>query len=124
MAKILIVEDDPIIQNMYQTQLQNHGFDVDTAVDGEEGLAKAFSKHPDLILLDIAMRKMDGITMLKRLREDPWGTKVIVFMLTNSDESKNMSLSINNKASKYFIKSNTDPKNLVAEIKLFIDNRS
>jgi DNA-binding response OmpR family regulator len=86
MAKILLlIEDDTILLNMYQKFLVNHGYDVHTAMDGEEGLKKAFEDHPDLILLDIRMPKMDGMTMLKLLRQDPWGKDAKVIILTNLD---------------------------------------
>ena len=61
------------------------------AKDGEEGLKVANEKHPDLILLDIIMPKMDGLTMMKELREgSEWGKKVAVILLTNlsSDEDR------------------------------------
>ncbi|OGH24927.1 MAG: hypothetical protein A3B47_02355 [Candidatus Levybacteria bacterium RIFCSPLOWO2_01_FULL_39_24] len=86
MAKtLLLIEDDKILLNMYQKLLVNHGYDVHTAMDGEEGLKKSLAEHPDLILLDIRMPKMDGMTMLKLLRQDPWGKDAKVIILTNLD---------------------------------------
>lgn len=86
MAKILLlIEDDKILLNMYQKFLTNHGYDVHTAMDGDDGLRRALIDHPDLILLDIRMPKMDGMTMLKLLRQDPWGKDAKVIILTNLD---------------------------------------
>lgn len=86
MAKILLlIEDDKILLNMYQKLLSNHGYDVHTAMDGEDGLKKTLELHPDLILLDIRMPKMDGMTMLKLLRQDEWGKDAKVIILTNLD---------------------------------------
>lgn len=86
MAKVLLfIEDDVILLRMYQTLLENHGYEVHTALDGEDGLKKALVEHPDLILLDIRMPKMDGMTMLKLLRQDEWGKDAKVIILTNLD---------------------------------------
>ena len=86
---ILVVEDDYSLMNVLRKKLISVGFNVFEAANGEEGL-DAVSKHrPDLILLDIIMPKMDGLTMLKKLREDEWGKKAKVILLTNlSDEEK------------------------------------
>ncbi len=81
---ILIVEDDLAIIDIYSTALSVEGFEVFTAVNGEEGLQKALAETPDLILLDILMPVMDGLTMLQKLREEnDYGKKVAVILLTN-----------------------------------------
>ena len=82
---ILLVEDDKVLVSMYQTLLQNHGYAVKIGYNGEEGLKIALSDHPDLILLDVRMPKMDGITMLEHLRKDLWGEKAKVIILSNLD---------------------------------------
>jgi DNA-binding response OmpR family regulator len=82
--KILIVEDEDIALQPLVERFAAEGFEVVAARDGEEGLEKAVRERPDLILLDIIMPKMDGMTMLKKLREtDEWGKKVPVILLTN-----------------------------------------
>jgi len=81
--KILIVEDDPILLLTLNDNLVSEGFEIIKAKDGEEGLAFALDKKPDLILLDIILPKMDGLTMLKKLRGDEWGKNVKVIILTN-----------------------------------------
>lgn len=86
---ILCVEDDAFIVQILTHQFEKEGFSVLTAKDGAEGLAIALRDHPDLILLDIILPVMDGLTMLKQIRGDPWGKKVPVVMLTNfSDPDK------------------------------------
>lgn len=86
--KILIVEDDAALQGALKAKLTNEGFNAITASDGAEGLMAAMNEHPDLILLDIIMPKMDGITMMKKLREDAWGKSAKIIFLTNlSDPS-------------------------------------
>ena len=82
--KILVVEDDEAILKALHTALSNAGLGVLEARDGTEGLESAFHAHPDLILLDILMPRMDGWEMLKKVREkDSWGKCVPVIILTN-----------------------------------------
>ena len=69
---ILIVEDEPVYQEALVNKFNIEGFDTLTAENGEEGLSIALEKHPDLILLDLQMPKMDGIEMAKKLRQDEW----------------------------------------------------
>lgn len=88
--KILIVEDELILLEVLVDNLKDEGFNVLEARDGEEGLEVALKEKPDLILLDIMMPKMNGMTMLKKLRDDRWGSKVPVMVLTNVGDSKNV----------------------------------
>jgi DNA-binding response OmpR family regulator len=86
---ILIVEDEVILNNSLEEKLLSEGFNVFKAFDGDEGLQLALKEHPDLILLDLIMPKVDGLTMLKNLRKDAWGVRADVIILTNiSDASK------------------------------------
>lgn len=81
---ILIVEDETSLMNALHDKLNHEGFSTLEARDGEEGLNVALREHPDLILLDIVMPKMDGMTMMKRLRQtDAWGKGVPIILLTN-----------------------------------------
>ncbi len=80
---ILIVDDDPTILKMLVVKLTREGFKILQAKDGEEGLVVC-KNHPDLILLDIIMPKMDGLEMMKKLRaESEWGKSVPIILLTN-----------------------------------------
>jgi CheY-like chemotaxis protein len=83
--KILIVEDDQSLRLALYEKLTRAKFEVLTATNGKVGLKQAFAKKPDLILLDILMPVMDGMTMLKSLRKDKWGKNVYVIMLTNKE---------------------------------------
>ncbi len=83
MKQILIIEDDQILREMYKDKMEGSGFSVRTAVDGEEGLAMALQNHPDLILLDVLMPKLDGIKVMESLREDAWGKNTPIIILTN-----------------------------------------
>lgn len=105
--KILIVEDEPTLLKALQAEFSREdGFDVIIAHDGEEGLKVALSEHPSLILLDLLMPKMDGMAMLKKLREDTWGKNVKVIILTNLDERGKVAEAVQNEVFDYMIKSN------------------
>ncbi|MFM2414951.1 MAG: hypothetical protein RI911_644 [Candidatus Parcubacteria bacterium] len=84
--RILLVEDEPAIARAMADKLTTEGFVVIQARDGEDGLAQAIKEHPDLILLDVVMPKMDGMTMLTNLRKDDWGKSAKVIFLTNLSE--------------------------------------
>jgi len=87
--KILIIDDDPGIQKSLKEKLEEEGFIVLSAENAPRGLEEAINNHPDLILLDIVMPTVDGMTLLKALREDDWGKNVKVILLTNlREESK------------------------------------
>jgi len=83
MQRILIVEDDQILREMYQDQFKKNGYEVTTGANGEEGLELALQLHPNLILLDLALPAMDGTTMMEKLRDDAWGKDVAIIILTN-----------------------------------------
>lgn len=125
MAKaILLIEDDKILLDMYQKLLLNYGYDVHTAMDGEDGLKKALSKHPDLILLDLLMPKMDGMTVLKHLRADAWGKDAKVIILTNLDPTDLILQGVvEDHPSYYMIKSNTKPEEILEHIKEIIEEQ-
>lgn len=84
---VLIVEDDGLILEALQEGLERAGIAVLTAKDGQEGLKTALAKHPDLILLDLMMPKMDGHEMLAELRKDKWGANIPVTVLTNATDN-------------------------------------
>lgn len=120
---LLLVEDDKILLNMYQKLLVNHGYDVRTAMDGEEGLKKAFENHPDLILLDIRMPKMDGMTMLKLLRQDAWGKTAKVIILTNLDPIDTILQGvIRDQPTYYLIKASTQFEDVLEKIKEVLES--
>ena len=108
MKKVLIVEDDQIILEMYRDKFEVSNFGVITALNGEDGLGAAFAHHPDLILLDLAMPKMDGMSLIKKLREDIWGAKVPVIILTNLNlDGSILEEIIKNKPTYSLMKANT-----------------
>ncbi|MEI7791958.1 MAG: response regulator [Candidatus Berkelbacteria bacterium] len=81
--KILVVEDEQTLRDAIVTVLSAKNFLAIEAVNGKDGVEKALSEHPDLILLDLVMPVMDGMTALKEIRKDKWGADVPVVILTN-----------------------------------------
>src|SRR5690348_10074943 len=80
---VLIIEDEASMLTVLTDKLKELGFDTHQARNGEEGLSVALQVHPSIILLDVLMPKMDGITMMNKLREDEWGKSAPVIILTN-----------------------------------------
>ncbi len=104
---ILIVEDEKSLRGALVDVLRAKNFIPLEAKNGREGTDIALLKHPDLILLDIMMPEMDGMATFKKIREDAWGKKVPIIILTNLSASKehhenNM---INDPSTSYLIKS-------------------
>ncbi len=120
MKKILVIEDDMAYLRLLHDQLSVNGYEVYDAKDGFEGLRLARDNKPDLILLDLLMPKMGGLQMLNTLRKFTWGDVIPVFVLTNLNDSNNITKSLNNRVSKYFVKSDLKLNNLFGEIRLFL----
>jgi DNA-binding response OmpR family regulator len=80
---ILIIEDEKSLRGALMDVLRLKDFVPIEAKNGKEGLKSALSKHPQLILLDLIMPEMDGMTTLKKIRENVWGKKVPIIILTN-----------------------------------------
>lgn len=115
MKKVLIVEDDPTLLQAISEGLSGNDFKVLTAIDGEEGLKIAEIERPDLILLDLIMPKMDGITMLKKIRETGWGKDISVIILTNNEQE--LAAAVENKVFDYLIKANWKIENVLKKVK-------
>ncbi len=81
--KILCIEDDRALRWLLEKTLTKAGFDVYKEKNGEKGLQTAFSIKPDIILLDIVMPKMDGLSVVNSLRIDAWGKKIPLFIWSN-----------------------------------------
>jgi DNA-binding response OmpR family regulator len=83
MTKILVAEDDKLISSSLCEALKTSGYETIAAFDGEESVAKAKAEKPDLVLLDIMMPKLDGISVLWELKANPDTAKTPVVVLTN-----------------------------------------
>ena len=112
--KILIVDDTKSYLFIISQKLIEEGFSVTTAENGEEGLAAAQREKPDLILLDIMMPEMDGITMSKKLKE--LNIDVPIIFLTNMGDLKHISGAMET-ATEYIIKTDVTAKDIAARVK-------
>lgn len=120
---ILIIEDERILVETLVEKITAQNFEVITATNGEEGLKLALIEHPNLILLDLILPKMDGIALLGKLRADSWGKNAMVIILTNLSNPTN-AMKVSNKINvglgeedEYIVKTNSSLDNLVARIK-------
>jgi DNA-binding response OmpR family regulator len=114
---ILIIDDEPSIRQPLIEAFTKENFTILEAPDGASGLELAKVNHPDILLLDLVMPVMDGMTMLKQLRQDAWGKDARVIILTNDDTLEPMADALGQKAYDYLIKSNWQMSAVVAKVK-------
>ncbi len=112
-----IVEDEISLLNVLSEKFKNEGFGVLEAKNGQEGLKIALAEHPDMILLDIIMPVMDGMTMLKKLREDAWGKDAKVIILTNLSDNATVAEAGSFESHEYLVKSDWKIDDVVAKVK-------
>jgi DNA-binding response OmpR family regulator len=125
-TKILIVEDEVLIRKAYTEELQSEGFTVIVAGNGKEGLDTALAEKPDLILLDILMPIMDGVTMMGKLRESgEYGAQVPIILLTNlsTNEEKILEAVVKDKPALYLEKASWDLAKVVEKIKEYLKDK-
>lgn len=115
--KILIIEDDMYIRDVYEEVLKQAGFEITTAADGMEGVVKAQQGGWDLILLDVMMPRLDGLGVLKALKEKPaLIPNKHIALLTNLAHDTIIQEAKKLGAPTYFVKSDLNPDELVAKI--------
>ncbi len=120
--KILIVEDEQALGKILVDKLNNQGYVTFYEENGQNGLTMALSEHPDLIILDLMMPVMDGIEMLKNLRQDNWGKNAKVIIMTNITHDQKMEDAIKYGVYEYLVKSNWDLDDVIEKIKNNLDN--
>lgn len=114
---VLIVEDDTSLRDALASRCKQSGYDVEQAENGDAGLELALKKHPDLILLDVLMPKMDGLTLLDTLRADDWGSKAKVIILSNLDATNEiLNKVMSDKPSFYLLKANTSLEQIIQKV--------
>lgn len=116
-TKILIIEDDSYISDMYRIKLENSGYEVIIASDGIEGFKALEKQKPNVILLDIVMPKMDGFNVLKMIKNDSNFKNIPVILLTNLGQEENVKRGFELGAVSYIIKAHFTPSEVVEKIK-------
>ena len=115
-TKVLAVEDAPDVRRLIEIKLKKAGFEVLTAVDGQDGLDQALAKQPDVVLMDVMMPKMDGFTAAREIKAlaDP---APVILMLTAKGEESDVMQGLASGADDYIVKPFA-PRELISRIKL------
>ena len=113
MKKVCIIEDEKNIAEMYRVLLENEGYEVRCAYDGEEGLKLVEEFKPDLLLLDLMLPKIDGFEVLKKLHCQKVTDRLMVCVLSNLDQREDMERVFDLGAKNYFVKSHITPRKLL-----------
>ncbi|UMX48114.1 MAG: response regulator [Candidatus Nealsonbacteria bacterium DGGOD1a] len=120
--RILVVEDDPFLSDIYNTKLKQGGFDVDSAMTGEECLQKLNSKNYDLMLLDIVLPQLDGWEVMARVREmrqknpDSDLNRLKIIILSNLGQKEEIKKGLELGADGFMIKAHFTPSEIAEEI--------
>ncbi len=122
MAKILLVEDDISLRDVYYARLQAEGYDLAVASNGEEALAMAVKERPDLIILDVMMPRISGFDVLDIIRTTPEiaHTRVIMMTALGSPEDRERGEKLG--VDKYLVKSQVTLEDVVATIKKVLES--
>jgi DNA-binding response OmpR family regulator len=116
--KILLVEDDPFLIDIYSTKFQEEGFSVEVAKNGEEFFSTiGKGEAPDLVLLDIVLPEMDGWEILRKLNRDDLTDGIKIVILSNLGQREEVEKGKELGAVKYLIKSHYTPSEVVEEVK-------
>ena len=116
-TKVLLVEDDKMILDMYTLKFVQEGYKVVQAENGKDGLAMAKKENPDVILLDIILPQMDGFSVLKKLKSDSATKNFPVILLTNLGQDGDVKKGLELGAIDYLIKANYTPSQVVEKVK-------
>lgn len=117
MKKILIVEDEEYLSEMYKIRFKKEGYEVVIAHDGEEGVKLAGSEQPDLVLLDLVLPKKDGYQVLEEIRKNDKTKNLIVYIISNLGQNGEINKGFKSGANGYLIKADLTPSQLVLKIK-------
>ncbi|TFG35456.1 MAG: response regulator [Parcubacteria group bacterium] len=117
MKKILLVEDDSFLIDIYTTKLKESGFSVEVAPEGDEAIRKVKEEEFDLVLLDIVLPKIDGWDILKQIKAESKLKDLKVIIISNLSQKEEVEKGMNLGAEKYLIKAHYTPSEVAKEIK-------
>jgi CheY-like chemotaxis protein len=118
--RVLLIEDEKEVLELYKLKLTLDDYQVLTAESGQEGLDLAIKEAPDLIYLDIKMPGMDGFEVLKKLRENERTKDIPIVILSNFDEQEMIEKGLTLGANEYLIKSQFTPEDISSKVKKFV----
>ena len=119
--KILIVDDDPFILDMYVIKFKEQGFQVETATDGKMALEKISAVKPDILLLDVVMPVMDGFDVIKKIKENKSPRMYKILFLTNFGQKEDVERGIELGADGYIIKAHFTPSEVAVKVKELLE---
>ncbi|MBI2053426.1 MAG: response regulator [Candidatus Sungbacteria bacterium] len=119
--KILMIDDDPFIADMYVLKFRDEQFEIETARNGKDGLKKITEFNPDVILLDIVMPDMDGFQVLEELKKKSIPRKII--LLTNLGQKEDVERGLALGASDYIVKAHFTPSEVVERVRKLLGAR-
>ncbi len=117
--KILLVEDEKILVDMYRKKLSEAGFKVISVFESKKALVLTKKERPDLVLLDILLPRENGIFFLEQLRKDPKIASVLVVAFSNYDDPETKKQAFKLGVKDYLIKTDYTPKEIVEKIKTY-----
>ena len=117
MKKILLIEDDPFLVDIYTTKLKESGLSIDVATDGQAGLRKLKEGKYDLLVLDIVLPQIDGWQVLREIEKDKNLKNLKIFVFSNLGQKEEVEKGLKLGVVKYFIKAHFTPNEIVEEIK-------
>lgn len=124
MSKILLIEDDQLIRDLYERQLIKEGFETTTTASGTDGLKKFEEGTFDLVLLDIMLPDISGIEILKEINNKNLIAKAPIVLLTNLANDSVIKDGMKLGIVGYLIKAQITPKDLIAEVKRFLTDKN
>lgn len=114
--RVLIIEDDLVLQNQYAQTLTKANLDVLSAHTGEEGVSIALEQRPELILIDVMLPDISGYSTVKKIRADLWGRTANIIYLTNRGDTKKLSTAVEQGNDEYIVKTFTTDKEFLKRI--------
>lgn len=120
--KILIIEDEKPMAKALELKLNNSGFIATAVFNGQEGMNLIEKNKFDLILIDLVMPRMDGITFLRKLKKEQAGKNIPIIILTNLGDSNNVAEALNEGSFNYLIKTDWTLEEIVQKVKRTIVN--
>ena len=121
--RILLVEDDPFLSEIYVTKFEESGFAVAVLKNGVLGIEKIKEQKPDIILLDIVMPKIDGFEFLQMIKDDTATKNVPVVILSNLAEQENVEKGFALGATAYLVKAHYTPTEVVAKVREILNTK-